>query len=587
MMKSIGNFLARWVGLLVLMSALASPVAAAESERILSFHSRIQVETDSSLTVTETIEVRATGDQIKRGIYRDFPTYHADPEFGGYQVGFEVLDVKRNGESISYFTEYHGVTTRVYMGDKGYYIDPGIYTYALTYKTTRQLRYFAEYDELYWNVTGNDWRFPIDAASATIILPSGASVIQQAAYTGYAGDEGEDWAAGEDGEGAPMFRTTRPLVTGEGLTIAVAWPKGLVAQPTAMEDFLWGLRRFMAFIVPGLGLGLIGFLYYRKWNLYGRDPETGTIIPLFAPPGGLAPAAARYVRRYGFDKKGVSAAVINLAVKGRLEIRDGDAGRYELQRLSSSPDDSLSAGEHAMEAALFKEGDLVVIGRQNRRLLQSAMGELSDSLEKQYKGSHFTRKLGGIGKGLLLSFVTLGATGFAMSQFGMTVFGINAGAFTLPGTLIALVAINIMFVTVMKAPTEKGRVLLDGIEGFRMYLGAAEQERMNMLNPPERTPELFEKFLPYAIALDVENEWGEQFNDVLAMASQDVDKGGYRPRWYRGNLDSHSWSSGAAFASGIGGALGGSISSSTSSSSGSGGRGSSGGGGGGGGGGGF
>jgi uncharacterized membrane protein YgcG len=578
----------RWLGLLLLALAvpLAASPAAAEEERILSFHSRVQVEPDSSLTVTETIKVRATGDQIERGIYRDFPTYYPDIDGGGYQAGFKVVEVKRNGESIGYFTENHGIVVRVFMGDRAFFIDPGIYTYAFTYKTTRQLRYFAEYDELYWNVTGNDWLFPIDAASATIVLPSGASIIQEAAYTGPAGAQGQDWTAGVDGDGNRTFRATRPLALGEGLTIAVDWPKGLIARPTGMENFLWLLRKYLAFIGPGLGLALISFLYYVKWNRHGRDPKVGTVIPLFTPPDGLAPAAARYVRKMGFDKKGIGAAIVNLAVKGRLEIADGENGEYELNRLADSPDPSLSPGERAMEEALFAEGGKVTIGRKNRVLLQTAMGGLSDSLEEQYKGSHFTRKYGGLGKGLLLSFVTIGIAGFSMANFGILVFGINVGAFTLPGTVIALVAINTMFIIAMKAPTDQGRLLLDGIEGFRMYLGAAEQNRMNMLNPPERTPELFEKWLPYAIALDMENEWGEQFNDVLAMMSADPDKGGYRPSWYRGNFADHSWSSGVAFASGIGGALSSSMSSSTGSS-GSGGGGSSGGGGGGGGGGGF
>lgn len=575
------------LGLLALAMVLSSP-AAAEAERILSFDSRIQVEPDSSLTVTETIKVRATGDQIKRGVYRDFPIYNQYPDGSGHQVGFETVEVKRNGEVIDYFTEPRGMAVRVYMGDRTFHIDPGLYTFALTYKTSRQLRYFEDFDELNWNVTGNDWAFPIDAASATVVMPAGASVVQQAAYTGLAGAQGRDWTAGKDGDGNPTFQTTRPMVIGEGLTVAVAWPKGLVAEPDAMANFLWWLRGFMGFLVPAGGIGLIFLIYYMKWTRHGRDPDAGTIIPLFEPPNGLAPAAARYVRKMGYDKKALGAAIINLAVKGRIAIQDDDQGDYELRQLTNAPDPSLSDSERSMEDALFAEGGTVTLNRSNQVLLRRAVLGLSRSLEDIYKGSHFTRKLAGMGKGLLLSFVTLGATGFAMTQYPVPIFGIHIGAFAMPGAFIALVTINIMFIIVMKAPTDKGRALLDGIEGFRMYLGVAEQGRLNMLNPPERTPELFEKYLPYAIALDVENEWGEQFNDVLAAASENLNEGGYRPSWYRGGYDSRGWTTGAAFASGIGLSIGGSLSSSSSpSGSGSGGGGSSGGGGGGGGGGGF
>lgn len=535
--------LVRILGFYVALLGLAAAPALGE-ERIISFDSNITVAADGMLTVVETIKAKAEGVEIKRGVYRDFPTYNQYPDGSGHQVGFKVVEVRRNGQVIDYFTEPRGMGVRVYMGDKAFFIDPGVYTYALTYKTTRQLRYFAEYDELNWNVTGNDWVFPIDAASVTIVMLPGASVVQQAAYTGPAGAQGQDWTAGKDAEGNPTFRTTRSLAAGEGLTVAVAWPKGLVAQTGGMANFLWWLRGFMGFIVPGIGIGLIWLIYYVKWTRHGRDPKAGTIYPLFTPPDGLAPAAARYVRRMGFDQKAIGAAVVNLAVKGRIEIVDDGENSYELRRLSDSPDPSLSDGERAMETALFAAGNPVRIRRDNRAVLQSAVSELSDSLTKLYKGSHFIRKLGGLGKGILLSFVTLGATGFAMSHYPAPIFGIHIGAFAMPGTVVALVAVNVMFIIVMKAPTAEGRVLLDGIEGFRMYLSVAEQGRLNMLNPPERTPELFEKYLPYAIALDVENEWGEQFNDVLAAASENLNEGGYRPAWYRG--DTRGWTTGAA-----------------------------------------
>ena len=119
-----------------------------------------------------------------------------------------------------------------------------------------------------------------------------------------------------------------------------------------------------------------------------------------------------------------------------------------------------------------------------------------------------------------------------------------------------------------------------------MYLGTAEQELLEAAHPPARTPELFEKFLPYALALGVENAWAEKFQDVLARAA--LEKGGYRPGWYRGG----AW--GAMGASAFAASLGSSFSSALSSAStppgsrsGSGGGGSSGGGGGGGGGGGW
>jgi uncharacterized membrane protein len=155
------------------------------------------------------------------------------------------------------------------------------------------------------------------------------------------------------------------------------------------------------------------------------------------------------------------------------------------------------------------------------------------------------------------------------------------------GIVLALLAfINILFYHLLKAPTLKGRRIMDKIEGFRMYLSVAEKDRLNVLNPPAKTPQLFEMYLPYALALDVEQRWSEQFAEVLSQAAASGRE--YRPSWYHGS----GWSSfhAGGFAAGLGSSLSGAISSSSTppgSSSGSGGGGFSGGGGGGGGGGGW
>jgi uncharacterized membrane protein len=157
--------------------------------------------------------------------------------------------------------------------------------------------------------------------------------------------------------------------------------------------------------------------------------------------------------------------------------------------------------------------------------------------------------------------------------------------------VLALILLtNVLFYHLLKAPTRLGRRVMDEIDGFAEYLSVAEKDRMNLLNPPERTPELFERFLPYALALGVEQAWGEQFSDVLAAASvaETRSHSSYRPHWYSGS----TFNAGnfGNFASSLGSGFSGAISSASTapgSSSGSGGGGSSGGGGGGGGGGGW
>lgn len=164
----------RYISMLMLLLYVFSlPNAQAQPERIISFDSKIKISEDGSMLVTEIIKVHAEGNKIKRGIYRDFPTDYKDKYGNNIRILFEVKEVLRDGLREPYHTERQSNGIRVYFGSSSYFLSPGDYTYAITYKTNRQIGYFEDNDELYWNVTGNGWDFDIERASATIFLPKG------------------------------------------------------------------------------------------------------------------------------------------------------------------------------------------------------------------------------------------------------------------------------------------------------------------------------------------------------------------------------------------------------------------------------
>jgi uncharacterized membrane protein len=153
------------------------------------------------------------------------------------------------------------------------------------------------------------------------------------------------------------------------------------------------------------------------------------------------------------------------------------------------------------------------------------------------------------------------------------------------------ILLNVLFHHLLKAPTLAGRALMDRIEGFRMFLKAVDADRLQTMSPPpNKTPELFERFLPYALALGVEQAWAHQFSQVLAQAAAAPggSGGGYSPSWYTGAAIGGF--SAVSFTSSFSSSFSSAVSSSSAapgSGSGGGGGGSSGGGGGGGGGGGW
>ena len=290
---------------LVLAAAvfLAALTPAAAVERILLFVSDAVVERNGELAVTETIRVQAEGQEIRRGILRDFPTSYTDRNGARVEVGFKVESVTRDGAPENFAIEQLANGVRVRIGSADRMLATGRHEYVIRYRTTRQIGFFANYDELYWNATGTGWTFAIDQAEARITLPEAVPFRQTAFYTGPLGARGQDAAIVEQRPGRIVFRTTRPLPPKSGLTVAAAWDKGVVEPPSASQKASWWLEDNVAVPVALAGLLLVLGYYLYAWQRVGRDPPRGTIIPLFGAPEGMSAAAVRFVEREGFDQR--------------------------------------------------------------------------------------------------------------------------------------------------------------------------------------------------------------------------------------------------------------------------------------------
>lgn len=630
--------------LFVLALALV-PLTAGAAERIVEFASVIEVEPSGELAVTENITAVAEGDRIRRGIYRDFPTRYEDRSGRRVSVPFEVVSVERNGQREDWHTESISNGVRVYFGSSGRTLAPGQHTWKLRYRTSRQIGFFDDFDELYWNVTGNAWEFEIEEASAVVNLPAGASPgdLRLDAYTGRQGEQGRD-AVGEAISGSRVrFETTERLAPREGLTIVVGFPKGLVNEPTAAEKLKMDLRDHRVAIIGAVGTLVVLLWYLFAWARVGRDPDGGAVYPRYDPAEGYSPAMLRYVWKMGYDKTCLAAALVSLAVKGALRL-DKDDDDYVAERLDGKTD---SATERKLLNRLLEDrGERMVFEQANHKAIGEALKAHEKALSGRMEGRYFKLNRWWVIPGILASIVTLlgmvlslpgeqkltagflavhqtiwnlgtavllmrvyrtwrdlkGVTGLigaialtafslpfaAASVFVLGYFGHMIG--WIPGLMVVIIAIvNGLFWSWMRAPTLRGRKLLDHIEGLRLYLTVAERddiERRHADAPPQ-TFEEFERLLPYAVALDAADTWAERFAAEIDAAAR------------AGTAQSRAWypatvSGGRFTAAGLGSALGSSLASATASastapgsSSGGGGGGFSGGGGGGGGGGGW
>lgn len=629
--------LPRLLACLVVLAALALPVSAREAIR--AFASDIALAVDGSVDVIETIDVNAEGDRIRRGIYRDIPVVMLDDDGNRVRPSLDVLSVTRNGEPEPYRVERMGDFKRIWIGDPDVFLDHGNHRYVINYTMTRMGRHFADYDDLYWNATGNYWNFPIFEAVATVTLPEGAVITNMAAYTGEVGSKEKAVTITRRADNIAIFRAERPLRIGEGMTVAVAFQKGILVAPAGTTMALYWFLDRQDVIMPALAALLVLLYFSLAWSSVGRDPAKGTVIPLFHPPRGFSPGLVHFVHHWGWQKSGwtaFTAAAFSLGVRG-LVVIDNTAKKLTMTVTGRQPEAALPSGEAVLFDYLSKEGS-VTIDKDTGRAIQGKRNEFTKAVESENRNVWFKNNTGYTILGMALSLAMLGGLvwlgyldvvwlvfafmggvfgGLMLSVFhslwsgskfrlvfvglwiavatvnvfgGVSALATNFVISTAVIAAISIVGLCIAFAVLMRAPTLQGRRIMDQIDGLKLYLETAEKDRMNMAGEPPMTVERFERLLPYAIALGVEKPWSEHFEAELARnAVSDADRS-YAPHWYHSR--SGSFSPGkiagtvAAAATGMSAAM---VAAQpvSSSSSGSGGGGFSGGGGGGGGGGGW
>jgi hypothetical protein len=506
---------------LVLAGLIAAAPAAPRELHTRNFHAELVVMPDSSLDVTETITAQFVG--AWNGIYRTIPVEYAGP--GGFNYSLFVNDVAASEG---------GTPLRIERSRQGPNLQFKIYvpgandatrTISLHYHVANGLRYFDDHDELYWNVTGNDWTVPIEAASAHIVLPVGVTGLRAANYTGVYGSRAQDAEVEPLGSNVDV-RTTRPLEFREGLTVVAGWDKGFVRVPSSGEKF----AQFMA-SNWALGAPVVAFLVmFWLWFTRGRDPRVGSIAVQYEPPAGLTPGEAGTLVDDSADLKDITATIVDLAVRGYLTIEERKTphmmGLYSdtdyVFHRTKPPTEWKGTKPHELLllAGMFMIGalpDVALSDLQNKfyRNLPGIRDAMFDSLVDRGYYLHRPDKVrqsfigGGIIAGVLL---------FAAGQYFAQRLGIEEQPFVIAAILTA--AVICIWGLFMRAHTASGVRAREDVLGFEDFLGHVEADRMERI---PQTPETFEKFLPYAMALGVEKKWAGAFQSIMKEP----------PSWYQ------------------------------------------------------
>jgi hypothetical protein len=554
-----------------------TPAAAQRTLEIQRFDADIRVDLDGSIEVAETIRARFNGSW--NGIYRVVPIKYRTPQGLNWTIRLDLLGARDDqGTPLRTETERagHRIKYKVYIPGA----ENATRTIVIRYRARNALRFFEDHDELYWNVTGDEWDVALGDVSARITLPEGATGLRATAFNGIYGSTSRE-AEVAMADSAIHVTMPRKLEFREGLTAVVGWDKGLVDEPSATEKAgaVVAANWPIALPLPVLAIMLL------IWAKRGRDPRKLPVTVQYEPPQGLTPGEAGTLTDESVDMRDITATMVDLAVRGYLRIEEEEdtklfgliKNREYVFHRTRLPKDWTELAPHEREVlkGIFDEtGSTVKLSDLKNEFYKSLPGIRSGVMDRLVAHGHYVKRPDSVRNRWRVGAVVLGM----LTIFGGSTIGATMGLTPVP-FIIAAIAIVLIVLIVghhMPARTIQGARTLEKILGFSEFLERVDKERFERV---VKTPEMFERFLPYAMALGVEKQWAKAFKDIYLQP----------PTWYVGsNIHAFNASSFSSSLSDLSSSASSAMSSSPRTSSGSGfSGGSSGGGGGGGGGGGF
>ena len=494
--------------------------AQAKSWRVTDFQDNITVEQDGSAVVSERITLNFVGEW--HGIHRTIPVEYPGPNGTNYELFLKVISVTDgNSGKLKYESSISNGARdlTIYVPDA---VD-ATRTVEITYRVRNGTRFFKDYDEFYWNVTGNDWPVPIDHATATVRFPdSAASSLRVQAFTGVYGSTQGDARAEVEGAEAE-FATSNPLPMRGGLTIDVYIPKDILQEPSALTKFFWFMGGNPVVFLPLVTFAGMFLLWWYK----GRDPDPGmSVAPMYEPPAGISPAEAGTLLDDTIHPRDITSTMVDLAVRGYIKIEETAEKTlifthkdyiFHLLKPREQWGADLVPHERVMLENVFATGDQIRLSSLKNRFYTAVPVIRQDVMAAlKTKGIYLLdpQSANGYSVGAAVVILVL----FAIFQYLGWANFFNSAVLLVASVLTSAV-IWWLFARVMTAKTLKGARTRIAVLGFQEFMNRVDAERLKIMPPTT-----FEKFLPYAMALGVEHHWAQAFAGIVKDP----------PQWYVG-----------------------------------------------------
>ncbi|OAV43352.1 DUF2207 domain-containing protein [Lewinella sp. 4G2] len=492
---------------------------SAQTERVTNWSAVMDVRSDGSIDVEETISVVATGDIIKRGITRAITRKPIGGDHDG-NFSYELISATRNGETIEPFEKSSRSLTTFYLGSKEETLPPGEYTYVFNYTSADQI-YFMEFiDEIRWHHIDTDGKLPVEKADITVRFTAGTNILGADCYAGREGSNDDACTVVTD-RNKVTFTATRPLPAGEGMTIGVSAPKGTFARPALPTPLQQ--KGTLYVVLAGL-LTAIAYAY-TSWNRHGRDPIGPEVTHEFYPPEGVSPASAFHLLNSHQHGSLVTASLTALAIDGYIKIEErkedgflglGKKEYFALLQTDEVPTDKdVPAEQFALYQKLFQKSRIIELDGDYNKDLYKATKAHNDSIREQHKDFI---KDGANGWKILPLVGIFVVTIIAAVLFIKTADSIGVVAF---GISIPLFFIVLgLYAWLIQQPSYGKVALKNRLKGLRNYLKLSRQDRDALVDAPEMTEEYFQQLLPYAIAFGQDNDWAHNLTTDLANTGE-------------------------------------------------------------------
>jgi uncharacterized membrane protein YgcG len=495
-------------------------IAPGLAEEIKSYTADLSLNKSGELNVTEDIVIDFKG-QHKHGLLRFIPvTYNRGA--GVYVLNLKLLEVTDSeGGKIQYAAEKLGPDFKIKIGSPDVLVT-GVQSYRIKYVVRKAVNFFSGAPELYWNVNGTRWPFPIDKLLVRFHPPYGVN-LKDIKYEDFVGAKGSHQTSPIKIEnGSEIVATASKLGPGENLSVVFGLPVGSVTQPTALDEFLLFVGDWLGLFVWPAVAGFVLFIY---WTMYGRDqqPVSATSVE-WTPPADLTPAEVGTLIDESCDAPDMLSTLIDLASRGYLKIKAYPASgflalgqkNYEFTKTTPTKvDQPLKEHENIFLSFLFP-------GNMEISTLSELKGTFGFSLVSMKQAiwnelaqkSLFVRNPEEDRTIFYVLAILLIGGGFCIALFGDPVNRANGFGVIVSGVITALSA------RAMPARTAQGSQALARCKAFQRFVNTAEKRRIALLAKDD--PTIFGRLLPYAMVLGAADKWAEAFKDLLVQP----------PDWY-------------------------------------------------------